>query len=121
MPQIENMRIATISAAVQGSNTLVAAPGTANLNPGMTQAVGGLQVGAITVWGVNLEGAGANTLQFQSGSTALGGPITFIAAGNTAVLPYTGAPYFKCAAGQALNLTLGTTALVTGSLQYTLG
>lgn len=121
MPQWMNMRTATVSAAVNGSNPIVAAPGTTNLNPGKTQAVGGLQVGSVTVWAFSLEGAGANTLQFQSNATNLGGPITFTGAGATAFYPYTGAPYFKTAAGEPLNLTLGTTALITGSLQYSLG
>lgn len=121
MPQIENMRTAIVNASTIGSNAIVAAPGTTNLNPGKTQAVGGLQVGSVTVWSMSIEGAGANSLQFQSNSTNLGGPITFTGAGATAFYPYTGAPYFKTAAGEALNLSLTTGAAITGSIQYSLG
>lgn len=123
MPQIQNMRQATVNASTIGSNAIVLAPGSTNLNPGTTTptAAGGLQVGAITVWAMNLEAAGANVLQFQSAANNTGGPITFTAAGQTEVLPYTGAPWVKCAAGQALNLVLTTTAAITGTIYYTLG
>jgi hypothetical protein len=115
MPQIENMRTAIINAALVGANVILPALGTTGLN------VGGVGVGSYTIWQVVLGGAGANTLQFTSGTNPIGPLITFTGAGAAATLQYTGAPWLKAAAGQALNLTLTTTAAVTGTIYFSLG
>ncbi len=123
--QITNCRTATVNASTASDNTIVAIGG-AGFDPGNTFQNGaaetGTQVGCVTVWQVQLEGAGANVLQFKSGaSTSLGGPVTFTAAGSTATLQATGVPWFKTAAGQSLVLNLTTTAAITGTIYYTLG
>lgn len=118
--QITNCRVIALNASTIGNNTIIdpTTPATA----GNTQAVGGTPVGCITVWQVLLNGAGANALQFQSGSTtAIGALINFTAAGSAATLQATGVPWFKTVAGQALVLNLTTGAAVTGSVYYTLG
>jgi hypothetical protein len=116
--QITNCRQAAVAASTIGDQTIIAAPGGAGSNIGTS---GGLQAGDITVWGVNLEGAGANVLQFKSGATSIGGPVTLTAAGSTFGWTPSGVPYVKCAAGQALVLNLTTTGAITGTLYYTLG
>ena len=113
--QITNCRNVAVSANTIGDQVLIAAPGGAGSN------INGTGFGDITVWAITLEGAGANVLQFKSGSALLGGPLTFTSAGSTADLPATGVPYYKCAAGAALSLNLTTTAAITGSIYYTLG
>lgn len=113
--QITNCRTAIVNASTIGDNTIVVAPGGAGGN------VNGTGFGAITVWQLYLGGAGANVLQFKSGSTAIGGPITFTGAGAAATFQGTGVVWFKCAAGQALVLNLTTGNAITGTIYYTLG
>jgi hypothetical protein len=113
--QITNCRTAPINASIAGSNPIVPAPGGAGGN------INGAGFGDITVWQVQLNGSGANTLQFQSGSTNIGSPIVYTGAGAATTLQATGVPWFKCAAGQALNLNLANTSTVTGTVFYTLG
>lgn len=118
--QITDCRVIAINASSIGNNTIISptTPATA----GNTQAVGGTPVGHIRVWQVALNGAGANVLQFQSGSsTAIGSQIVFTAAGSAATLQATGVPWFETLPGQALVLNLTTGAAVTGSVYYTLG
>lgn len=120
--QITNCRIAPINVSASGDNTVIVAPGTAsNPNPGTTLQTGGLQVGDITVWAYNLVAAGANVLQFKSGTTAVGGTTNLTGAGSSTFGTASGVPYYKCAAGQALVLNTTTTAAITGQLYYTLG
>ena len=119
--QITNCRTANINVSAGGDTTVIAAPGGAGSNPGTTISGAGTQVGDITVWGVQLEGAGATVINFKSGTTVIGGPITFTGAGSTATLIPSGVPYYKCAAGQLLAMNLGTGVAVTGVLYYTLG
>lgn len=119
--QITNCRVAAVNASTIGDNTLIAAPGGAGSNPGTTLGVGGLQVGDITVWGVDLVAAGANVLQFKSGSTNNGGTTNLTGAGSSTFRIPSGVPYVRCAAGQALVLNLTTTAAITGNIYYTLG
>jgi hypothetical protein len=104
-------RVVNVNASTAAQNLILAAPTT----------IGGTGVGHIIVWQVLLGGAGANTLQFQSGNTNLGLPITFTGAGSAATLQDTTAPWFTTKPGEALNLTLTTTAAVTGQLYYTYG
>ena len=104
-------RVLAVNASTAAQNLLLAAPTT----------IGGTGVGHIIVWQVLLGGAGANTLQFQSGNTNIGLPIIFTANGSTATLQDTGAPWFETKPGEALNLTLTTTAAVTGEIYYTYG
>lgn len=119
--QITNCRTTNLNFSGSGDTTVIAAPGGTGSNPGTTQAVGGTQVGCITVWGVQIEGAGATVINFKSGTTVIGGPITFTGAGSTATLIPCGVPWYKAAAGQALVMNLGTGVAITGVLYYTLG
>lgn len=104
-------RVVAVNASTAAQNLVLAAPTT----------IGGVGVGHIIVWQLWLNGAGANTIQFQSANTNLGLPIIFTANGSAATLQDTGAPWFTTKPGEALNLTLTTTAAVTGMLYYTLG
>jgi hypothetical protein len=117
MPQQRDTRILAVSVATSGDNQLVAAPGSG----GGALNVGGAGFGAVTVWQLELEAAGAVNLQFKSGSTAIGGAIVLTGAGSTVTLNQTGAPWFKCAAGQALVLNLSAAIAVTGTIYYTVG
>lgn len=118
--QITNCRVTAINASSIGNNTII--DPTSTITAGKTQAVGGTNVGCVKVWQVILNGAGANTLQFQSGSsTAIGAQIVFTAAGSAATLQATGVAWFTTAAGQPLVLNLTTGAAVTGSVYWTLG
>lgn len=122
MPQLELMRSVSIPTVGSGNTTVIAAPGSTNLNPGVTQSLtaGGLQVGAIKVWQMVLFGVGAVVIQPTSGGNNAGGPITFTAAGNQ-VFPYTGCPWIVGAAGLALVFNASTAAGLTGTLYYSIG
>lgn len=114
--QITNCRTYAVNNSASGDTTIINAPGEVS-----QPNVGGPNIGCITVWGISLEGAGANVIQFKSGTTAAGGPITFTGAGSTAWFMPSGVPYVKCAAGQDLVMNLGSATAVTGTIWYTLG
>ena len=104
-----------MNASTIGSNTLIPAPGSG----GSAINIGGPNVGSIFIWQILIGGTGANVLQFQSGSTNLGGPLELTGDGASWTLQYTGAPWMKTAPGQAFNLTLTTTATVNGTIYWT--
>jgi hypothetical protein len=122
MPQLELMRVQVLPTIGSGNTTVIAAPGSTNLDPGKTTplAAGGLQVGAIKVWQMVLNGVGAVVIQPTTGAANAGGPITFTAAG-TLIFPYTGAPWIVGQAGLALVFNASTAAGLTGTLYYSIG
>ena len=117
MAGVRDTRILAISNSASGDTTILAAPGPASASGN----VGGTGVGRIIVWQLLLEGAGAVTIQFKSGSTNIGGPIVFTAAGAYATLPDTDDPWIKTLPGQALVMNLSGAVATVGSLYYTIG
>ena len=111
MPQIRDCKVATLNISATGNTTLVT-PGTSPNN------IGGTGVGSVFVWQVNGNAGAAINLQFLSGATNIGSPLVFGAAGTQA-LPYTGAPWFKGAAGQTLVVNASTIGPLTGEVYYT--
>lgn len=112
--QVTNCRTLAINNSASGDTSIISAPGGAGSN------INGTGFGDITVWGVDLQSTTGNTIQFKSGSTAIGGTYVLPANGTEKWLPC-GVPFLKCAAGQALVMNLTGAAAVTGTLFYTLG
>lgn len=93
----------SVSTAVSGSNTLVAA--TANKST--------------KVYRVILVAAGAVTVQFFDGVTALTGAMS-MATGVPLVLEFDGQPLFTGSVNTAFNITLGGAVQVSGAIDYEL-
>lgn len=98
-------KFASVSAASNGNNTLVAAV------TGKKIRVLSMQ---LTMSGTTVTWA----IQSGAGGTALTGTMGPIAQGTTVVWPFSPVGHFETAAGTLLNLSLGGAQTVAGSLVY---
>ena len=106
--QKDNLRQLIFPTTASGDNTII---------------VGGQMgtgIGAIKVYKIVLEAAGAVTITPKSGATVIPGAIVLTSAGSSVTFICDGEPYWRTAAGQSLVLNMSTSALVTGALYYAL-
>ena len=101
--QGQTLAYASVSAALAGANTLVAAAG----------------AGArIYVVSYLLVAAGAVTVEFRSGVTPISGVMSLAANGQVRADGQPSSPLFRTAANEALGLQLGGAVQVSGHLTY---
>lgn len=97
------VKYATINAASNGNNTIVA-------------AVTAKKIRVISLWVVS-AGTVTTTWQTAAGGTGLSGAAS-LAANTGYVLPHNKDGWFETVAGQLLNLSLSAGIQVSGSLSY---
>jgi hypothetical protein len=101
----------------QENNDLL--PAVINFNgSGTTVLVAGVASQIIRVWKLFLMVGGATNLTFQNGTTALCGPLPFLA-NMSMVLDFDTKPWFLTSSGGTLNLNSSNGVQVSGEMFYT--
>lgn len=103
MSQIKQLNSAVINASSSGDNTIIA-------------AVTGR---AINIWQLSYTTAGAVSITYKAGSTALSGAYVYSGNGSD-FRPYTGAPWFYIPPNTAFVINLSGAVGIAGTVQYEL-
>jgi len=106
----------SIGPADVGSNLVAAA---ITSNGSTVAAVAGVTGTIIRVYKIFFTVAGATTLTFEDGSTALSGAVNFAAAAGPVILPMDGQPWFTCGRGNTFNIANSGSVQISGTIYYT--
>lgn len=105
---------------LQPQNGYPILPAVINSSAATVPAVAAISGNIIRVYKIFFVVGGTTNLTFEDGSTALSGPMPFVANGSL-VLDMNGTPWFTTSSGNAFNILNSGAASVNGTVYYTAG